>query len=303
MSFIKIGKENSSDLQLHYTDQGKGKVVVLIHGYPQSSTAWEKQMDMLLKSAHRVIAYDRRGFGKSSKPSFGYDFNTFAEDLNQLIVTLDLKDVVLIGHSMGTGEIARYLYKYGSERIEKAIFISPLQPFLLKTADNVDGLEQSVFDGFQKAVEEDRYAFLSKFFASFYSSGLLGHNGVSEEAMQNNKNVGAQASAKAIYECIASWTTDFRIDLERIKIPSLIIHGTGDKVIPFAISAKRMHSLLPNSTLAPIAGAPHGLLWTHANAVNQEILYFLSGISPEKVEGVRNVYRDEDATFFNPATV
>jgi non-heme chloroperoxidase len=275
MSYINVGKENSRAIELHYQDYGKGKPVVLIHGYPLSSSAWEKQIPGLVQMGYRVIAYDRRGFGESTKPYSGYDYDTFAQDLNKVMETLDLREATLIGHSMGSGEIARYLSTYGSSRVQKAVFVSPLQPFLLKTDDNPDGLGKEMFDQFQKAVSDDRFAFLKTFFGNFYASGMVGHNGVSNELLAANMAVGSHASAKAMYDCIPAWLTDFRDDIPKITVPSLIIQGTGDKVLPFEITGKKLSSKLKNSQLVPIEGAPHGLLWTHAEEVNQAIARFL----------------------------
>jgi non-heme chloroperoxidase len=275
MSYITVGKENSRNIDLHYQDYGKGKPAVLIHGYPQDSSAWEKQIPVLLKAGYRVIAYDRRGFGESTKPNEGYDYNTFAADLFKVLETLDLKGVTLIGHSMGTGEIARYLSTYGSSRVEKAVFIAPTAPYLLKTEDNPEGIDHSVFDGFQKSAHQDRYAFLKSFFSNFYASGLVGHNGVSDETLAHNMTVGNQATLKAIYDCIPTWYTDFRPDLPKITVPSLIIQGSGDKVLPIDITGKKLNQAIKGSKLAVIDGAPHGLLWTHADAVNAELLKFL----------------------------
>jgi non-heme chloroperoxidase len=275
MNYLKVGHENSRDIELHYHDFGQGNPAVLIHGYPQCASAWEKQIPLLVEMGHRVIAYDRRGFGESSKPYGGYNFDIFADDLNQVIEKLELRDITLIGHSMGSGEIVRYLSRYGAERVEKAVLIAPLQPFLLKTEDNPDGLKQELFDGFQKAAKEDRFAFLTQFFNQFFSSGIVGNNGVSHEALMHQKMIGGHASAQAIHDCIASWITDFRMDLSKVSVPTLIIQGTKDKVLPLEITGQKLVDLLPNAKLATIDGAPHGLLWTHAKEVNRELSQFL----------------------------
>lgn len=277
MPYLPVGKENSGDILLHYRDQGSGKPVVLIHGYPLSGTAWEKQLDLLIAEGRRVIAYDRRGFGWSSQPVSGYDYDTFAADLDKLMTALDLNDATLIGHSMGTGEICRYLARYGSDRVEKAVFISPLAPHLLKSDSNPEGVALELFEGFQKKVREDRFSFLKAFFGNFFGRGALRPNGVSDEAIQAHWNQGAVASAKAIHDCIATWMTDFRGDLPLIEVPSLIVHGTADQVIPYEATAVKLHQALNRAVLVPVEGASHGLLWTHAEDVNRALLRFLSG--------------------------
>jgi non-heme chloroperoxidase len=275
MPFVKVGVENSGDIKLHYEDHGSGKPIVLIHGFPLSGAAWEKQLGPLLEAGRRVITYDRRGFGYSSQPTVGYDYDTFTEDLNQLLTKLDLKQATLVGHSMGTGEVTRYLSKYGSERIEQAVLISPIPPFLLKTEDNPDGLDRSIFEGFQKKVVEDRFAYLNKFLTYFYGIGILKTNAVSEQAFQNSFIVASQASPKGTLDCIATWTTDFRQDLKNIRIPVLVIQGTADKILPFPLTGGRISDALPGCKVVPIDGAPHSLPWTQAQEINRELLAFI----------------------------
>ncbi len=275
MSSISVGKENSASIDLYYEDHGTGKAVVLIHGWPLSGGSWEKQVAALLAAGHRVITYDRRGFGQSSKPSSGYDYDTFAADLHKVVSTLDLRDFALVGFSMGGGEVARYLGKYGSERVSKAVFISSVPPFLLKTPDNPAGVDPSVFDGIKKAIAADRPAFLSAFLADFYNVDVLGGKRVSNQVVQYSWNVGAGASAKGSLDCVSAWYTDFRKDLPRIDVPTLVIHGDGDRILPIAATGKRTQELVKGSRLVVVEGGPHGVTWTHADKVNPELVNFL----------------------------
>jgi non-heme chloroperoxidase len=275
MSFINVGKENSSDIDLYYEDHGSGKPVVLIHGYPLNGASWEKQTAALLASGCRVITYDRRGFGKSSQPTTGYDYDTFAEDLRKVVTKIDLTDFALVGFSMGGGEIARYLGKYGSQGVSKAVFISSVPPFLLKTSDNPEGVDISIFQGLEKAVVADRYAFLTDWFKNFYNTDVLLGKRLSDQALQGSWNVAAGASATASLACVRTWYTDFRKDLPRIEVPTLVIHGDADRILPIAISGIRTAKQIKGARLAVIEGGPHGLLWTHADQVNRELVNFL----------------------------
>jgi non-heme chloroperoxidase len=275
MSSISVGKENSQSIDLYYEDHGTGKAVVLIHGWPLSGASWEKQVAALLTAGHRVITYDRRGFGQSSKPSSGYDYDTFAADLHKVVSTLDLRDFALVGFSMGGGEVARYLGKYGSERVSKAVFIASVPPYLLKTPDNPAGVDGSVFDGIKKAITADRPAFLSAFLADFYNVDVLGGKRVSNQVVQYSWNVGAGASAKGSLDCVSAWYTDFRKDLPRIDVPTLVIHGDADRILPIAATGKRTQELVKGSRLVVVEGGPHGVTWTHADKVNPELVNFL----------------------------
>jgi non-heme chloroperoxidase len=275
MSFINVGKENSSDIDLYYEDHGSGKPVVLIHGYPLDGASWEKQIAALLASGYRVITYDRRGFGKSSQPTTGYDYDTFAEDLRKVVTKIDLSDFALVGFSMGGGEIARYLGKYGSQGVSKAVFISSVPPFLLKTSDNPEGVDISIFQGLEKAVVADRYAFLTDWFKNFYNTDVLLGKRLSDELLQGNWNVAAGASATATLACIRTWYTDFRKDLPRIEVPTLVIHGDADRILPIAATGLRTAKLIKGARLAVIEGAPHGLLWTHGDQISRQLLDFL----------------------------
>ena len=274
MNYITVGKENSCNIGIYYEDYGTGKPVVLIHGWPLSGASWEKQVPVLLASGRRVISYDRRGFGNSSKPTSGYDYDTFAEDLNKIILTLDLHNVMLVGFSMGGGEIARYLGKYGSKRVERVVFLSSVPPFLLKTPDNPSGVDKSVFDGIMKAISVDRLAFLSKFFSDFYNVDILEGKRVSKQVVQFSWNVAAGASPKGTFDCVSAWLTDFRKDLARIDVPTLIIHGDADRILPIDATGRRLHEAIKGSQYVEIKDGPHGIIWTHSEEVNRELLAF-----------------------------
>lgn len=281
MSSISVGKENSASIDLHYEDNGSGKPVVLIHGWPLSGASWEKQVAALLDAGHRVITYDRRGFGHSSQPASGYDYDTFAQDLNTIVTKLDLYDLALVGFSMGGGEVARYIGKYGTERVSKAVFISAIPPFLLKTPDNPDGVDGSVFKGIQAAIVSDRPAFLASFLADFYNVDVLGGKRISDQVVQYSWNVAVAASAKGSLDCVTAWLTDFRKDLQRIEIPTLVIHGDSDRILPIAATGTRTNKALKSSRLVVVEGGPHGLTWTHADKLNAELVDFLGAAIPE----------------------
>jgi len=275
MPYLNLGKENSGEIDLYYEDHGLGQPVVLIHGYPLSGASWEKQVPALLEAGHRVITYDRRGFGKSSQPTEGYNYDTFAEDLRQLITQLKLQDCVLVGFSMGGGEIARYCGRYGSEGVSKAVIIGGVPPFLLKTADNPEGVDASVFDGIKKAVAADRYAFFTGFFKNFYNTDLLLGKRVSEQVVQASWNIAAGSSATASLACVSTWIEDFRQDVARIDVPTLVIHGDDDRIVPLAAAGERTAKLIKGARLHTVKGGPHCITWTHAEEVNAELLSFL----------------------------
>jgi non-heme chloroperoxidase len=278
MAYIKVGTENSTDIELYYEDHGAGQAVVLIHGYPLDGSSWEKQTTALLGAGYRVITYDRRGFGRSSKPTEGYDYDTFAADLNTLLDTLDLNDAVLAGFSMGTGEVGRYLGTYGSARVAKAVFLGSLEPYLLQTDGNPEGVPQPVFDGLLEAVTADRYAFFTEFFKNFYNSGtFLGTPRLSDEVMRAGWNLATSGGATASAAAQKSWLTDFRQDIAKIDIPVLIVHGTADNILPIDVTGRRFAKALPGAEYVEIDGAPHGMLWTHAAEVNEALLGFLAG--------------------------
>jgi non-heme chloroperoxidase len=280
MSVITVGQENSTPIELYYEDHGTGSPVVLVHGWPLSGASWEKQVVALLAAGHRTITYDRRGFGRSSMPATGYDYDTFAADLDKLMTKLDLHDATLVGFSMGGGEVARFLGKFGSERVAKAVFISAIPPFLLKGADNPSGVDGSVFEGIQRAIAADRPAFLSGFFQNFYNVDVLGGTHISDQVIQYNWNVAVGASAKGTLDCVSAWLTDFRKDVSRIKVPTLIIHGDADRILPIAATGTPLSKGIKGARLVVVKSGPHGLTWTHAEQVNAELMSFLGQRSP-----------------------
>jgi pimeloyl-ACP methyl ester carboxylesterase len=273
--FINVGQENSTPIDLYYEDHGSGSPVVLIHGWPLSGRSWERQLTALLAAGRRVITYDRRGFGKSSQPATGYDYDTFAEDLHKLVGALDLRDFALVGFSMGGGEVARYLGAYGSDRVSKAVFMAAVPPFLLKTPDNSGGIDISVFDGIKKGIVADRLAFLGQFLANFYNVDVLRGKQISDEVVRDSWNVAAGASPIGTLECVTAWYTDFRQDLRRIDVPTLIIHGDSDRILPIEVTGKATQAAIKGSRLVTVKGGPHGLNWTHADEVNRELVSFL----------------------------
>jgi non-heme chloroperoxidase len=278
VAYVTVDKENSGNIDLYYEDHGSGKPVVLIHGYPLSGASWEKQVPVLLAAGHRVITYDRRGFGKSSQPTTGYNYDTFAEDLHKLVAHLELREVALVGFSMGGGEVARYLGKYGSKNVIKAVIISGVPPFLLKTPDNPEGVDGSVFDGIQKAIIADRYAFFADFFKNFYNLDVLLGKRVSGQVVQSSWNVAAGSSAVASLACVPTWHEDFRNDLARIDVPTLVIQGDADRILPIAASGLRTAKLIKGARLLVVKDGPHCITWTHAEQVNTELLEFLGKV-------------------------
>jgi non-heme chloroperoxidase len=276
MSYVTVGKENSSNVDLYYEDHGAGKPVVLIHGYPLSGASWEKQLGVLLAAGYRVITYDRRGFGKSSQPTTGYDYDTFAEDLHKLITKLELRDIALVGFSMGGGEVVRYIGKYGSDHVSKVVILSGVPPYLLKTPDNPEGVDENVFTGIETAVKADRYAFFTEFFKNFYNTDLLMEKLVSEQTVQASWNVAAGSSAIASFACVSTWHTDFRKDVARINVPALVMHGDADRILPIAAAGQRTAKLIKGARLVVVGGGPHCITWTHSEIVNRELLGFLA---------------------------
>jgi len=275
MPYLTVGKENSGSIDLYYEDHGTGAPIVLIHGYPLSGHSWEKQVPVLLAAGHRVITYDRRGFGDSSQPTVGYDYDTFAADLNALMLKLDLHDTALVGFSMGTGEVTRYLGTYGSARVSKAVLLGPIPPFLLQTPDNPQGVPQSVFDGLMEAVKTDRYAYFKQFFDNFYNVDKLRGTRISDEAWRASFQTAVGASAYATLACIPTWLTDFRNDLPRIDVPILVQQGTEDRILPIDSTGRRLPALIKGATFMEIEGGPHNIGWTHDEEVNRALLDFL----------------------------
>lgn len=282
MAFVTVGQENSQDIQIFVEDHaplttdGTGQTVVLIHGYPLDGRSWEKQTHALLKAGYRVVTYDRRGFGQSSQPTTGYDYDTFAADLNAVLESLDLTDVVLVGFSMGTGEVARYISTYGSGRVAKAAFLASLEPFLLQTDDNPAGVPQDVFDGIASAATTDRFAWYDDFYKDFYNLDENLGSRISEAVVRGSWNTAVSASWFAAFAVVPTWLTDFRADIPKIDVPSLIVHGTADNVLPIDSTGREFTKALPSATYVEIEGAPHGLLWTHAEEINTILLDFIA---------------------------
>ena len=275
MPAVTVGRENSADIEIHYEDHGTGQPVVMIHGYPLSGRGWDKQVPALLDAGYRVITYDRRGFGQSSQPATGYDYDTFAADLNTLLEHLDLREAVLVGHSMGTGEVTRYLGRYGSARVAKGVLVSPIPPYLLQAGDNPDGVSQSLFDGFAQAAKADTPAWMKGFLDNFYNADTLRGTLVSDQAFQASWNLAVTASATAAVACIATWTTDFRDDLPEIGVPMLVVQGDADQVLPLDKTGQRLPGLIKDVQLVVIEGGPHAIPWTHADQVNTALLGFI----------------------------
>jgi non-heme chloroperoxidase len=280
MPFVKVGSENGADIEIHYNDHGTGEPIVLVHGYPLNGNSWERQERALLAAGHRCISYDRRGFGRSSQPTTGFDYDTFASDLKALLDQLALaEDVVLAGFSMGTGEVTRYLGTYGSAGVSKAALLGVIPPFLLQTDDNPKGVPGSVFDGIKQAIVADRYAYFDDFFANFYNTDVLAPDRIGDAALRASFQVAAGAGPYATYACVDTWLTDFRDDLPKIDVPTLVVHGTADRILPFESTAARLRDeqLIADLTVVEIADGPHNIGWTHPDEVNAALLDFLAG--------------------------
>ncbi len=276
MSYVTVGTENGSDIDIYYEDHGSGQPVVLIHGYPLNGHSWERQERVLLEAGYRVITYDRRGFGQSSQPAVGYDYDTFAADLDAVLGHLDLTGIVLGGFSMGTGEVTRYLGTYGSARVAKAVLIGVIPPFVLKTDDNPEGVDGQVFEGIKAAIVKDRYAYFGDFFDNFYNTDTFAPDRISDQALRASFNVAASASPFATYACVDTWLTDFRADLPKIDVPTLVIHGSADRILPYDATAKRLPGLISDLKLVTVEGGPHNIGWTHYEQVNAALLEFLA---------------------------
>jgi non-heme chloroperoxidase len=275
MPYVNVGQENSAPIDIYYEDHGSGAPIVLIHGYPLNGHSWERQEAVLLEAGHRVVTYDRRGFGASSQPVTGYDYDTFAADLNALLTQLDLNDIVLAGFSMGTGEVTRYLGTYGSGRVRKAALFGAIPPFVLKTDDNPEGVDGSVFEGIKAAIVADRYAYLKDFFDNFYNTDTYAGTRISDQALAASFNVAAGASAFATLACVDTWLTDFRGDLPKIDVPVLLVHGDADRILPIDATARRLPGLIKDLTFVEVPGGPHNIGWTHPDDVNRALLGFL----------------------------
>jgi non-heme chloroperoxidase len=275
MPHCDVGTENGAPIKIYYEDHGSGQPVVLIHGYPLNADSWERQEAELLPAGYRVIRYDRRGFGRSSKPTVGYDYDTFAADLNVLLEHLDLRDVVLVGFSMGSGEVTRYLGRYGSARVAKAVLMGAIPPFLLKRDDNPEGVDGQVFETMKAGILEDRYVHLKNFLDNFYNVDVLAPERVSDQAWQASFNVAVASGPHATYACVDSWLEDFRDDLPKIDVPTLVVHGTADRILPFESTASRLPGLIAGVRLVAVEGGPHAICWTHPDEVNRALLEFL----------------------------
>ncbi len=276
MPYITVAKENTTDVDLYYEDHGEGSPVVLIHGYPLDGKSWELQIPALLKAGHRVITYDRRGFGQSSQPTTGYDFDTFANDLDVLLDVLRLKAVALVGFSMGTGEIGRYIGTHGTDNLRKVAFLAPIEPFLLQTPDNLTGLPADVFDGIISTAEKDRYAWFTSFFNDFYNLDVNLGTRISEEAVRGSWVTATRMSPFASSAVVPSWHTDMRADIAKIDVPALILQGTADRILPIDATGRQFTKAVPDAQYVEIDDAPHGLLWTHADQVNTALVDFLA---------------------------
>lgn len=276
MATVTVGTDHGQDITLSYTDQGSGSPVVLIHGWPLSGASWENQVPALVEAGHRVVTYDRRGFGHSSQPDSGYDYDTFAADLDVLLRELDLRDVTLVGFSMGGGEVVRYISTYGTDRVSKAVLAAAVPPYLYQSDDNPDGgLDDATIEGFEKGVAEDRAAFLDEFTTSFFSAD--GQLKVSEETRRQAIDIALQASPEATLRCIAAFgRTDFRPDLAAVTVPTLVIHGDSDAVVPFEVSGKRSAETIPGARLVVLEQGPHAINASHVEEFNRELLAFLA---------------------------
>jgi non-heme chloroperoxidase len=276
MSYVTVGKENTTDIHLYYEDHGKGDAVILVHGYPLNGASWEKQTTALLAAGKRVITYDRRGFGKSSQPASGYDYDTLAADLHALVVHLKLESFSLAGFSMGGGEVVRYIGKYGTKQVKRAAILGGVPPYLLKAPDNAEGVDKSVFDGIEAAIKKDRYAFFTEFFKNFYNADKFLGSRVSEEVLRIGWNTAAFSSPAASLACVGSWYTDFRNDVARVDVPTLVLHGDSDRIVPFQVSGARTARAIKGAELVVIKDGPHNFAWTHADETNGHLLRFLA---------------------------
>jgi pimeloyl-ACP methyl ester carboxylesterase len=273
MGYITVGQENSTNIDLYYEDHGTGQAVVLVHGYPLDGSSWERQAREIRAAGYRVITYDRRGFGGSSKVEVGYDYDTFAADLNAVLTTLDLNDVILVGFSMGTGELARYAKLFGTDRIAKFAFLASLEPGMLG-----QGVPQSLFDGIEATAKEDRFAWFGEFYNNFYNLDENLGSRISQQAVDASWAVAAGSAPVAAYAVVPTWIEDFTADVAAVQasgVPTLIVHGTADRILPIDPTGRAFHAAFPEAECVEIDGAPHGMLWTHAAEVNAILLPFV----------------------------
>ncbi|MEP6561297.1 MAG: alpha/beta hydrolase [Nakamurella sp.] len=276
MGTITVGQENSQPIELYLEDHGSGPVVVLLHGWPLDSRSWEPQLHPLLEAGYRVITYDRRGFGKSSRPAAGYDFSTLAADLDAVLTQLDLREVALVGFSFGTGEIARYIGVHGTERLRSCVIIESLAPSFAKSPDNPTGVDQDGVSGVQQAILDDRYAWLTGLLGDLFNLDENLGKRISEETVRASWAAAAEASPIATWSCPPGWLEDFGDDIKRIDVPTLIMHGTADRILPIDGQGRRLHAALPDARYVEIDGAPHVMCVTHTAEVNRELLAFLA---------------------------
>ncbi|KRC31754.1 alpha/beta fold hydrolase [Oerskovia sp. Root22] len=278
MGTITSGTENSTPVELYYEDHGTGQAVVLVHGYPLDGNSWERQSRVLLDAGYRVVTYDRRGFGQSSKVGTGYDYDTFAADLDAVLETLDLRDVILVGFSMGTGELARYVTNHGHDRVAKLAFLASLEPFLVQRDDNPTGVPQEVFDGIAETARADRFAWFTQFYNDFYNLDENLGERISQEVVTASWNTATGSAPVAAYAVVPTWIEDFRDDVAAVRAsgkPALILHGTADRILPIDSTGRPFHAAFPEADYVEVDGAPHGLLWTHAEDVNRALLAFV----------------------------
>jgi non-heme chloroperoxidase len=280
MATVTVGQENSTPIELYYEDHGSGPAVVLLSGWPLDSRSWEPQVHALLQAGHRVIVYDRRGFGQSSRPTEGYNFDTLADDLNALLTEIDVREATLIGFSLGTGELARYIGRYGTERLKSCVFIESLAPSFGKSDENPNGVDQATVDTVRQAILDDRPAWLTGLLGDFLNLDDYLGTRVSEETVRNNWNAGAGASPVATWACVLTWLEDFHQDITRIDIPTLILHGTADRILSIDGQGRRLHAALPDARYVEIEGGPHVMCVTHAPEVNRELIAFLAQPAP-----------------------
>jgi non-heme chloroperoxidase len=280
MGTITVGKENSVPIELYYEDQGSGPTVVLLHGWPVDSRSWEPQVHPLLAAGYRVITYDRRGFGRSSSPAVGYDFNTLAGDLDTVLTELDLQDVTLVGFSLGTGELIRYIGTRGTSRLKSCVIIETLAPSFAKSADNPTGVDQAGVTGVQQAILADRFAWLTALLRDLLNLDENLGKRISEDTVRATWDAGAQASPYGTWACPPDWLDDFSEDIKAIDVPTLILHGTADRILPIEGQGRRLHAALPQARYVEIEGGPHLVCVTHAEEVNRELLAFIADPKP-----------------------
>src|SRR3954454_12180235 len=280
MSTVTVGHENATGIELYVEDLGSGSPVVLLHGWPLDGRSWEPQIHPLLEAGHRVINYDRRGFGRSSRPAGGYDFDTLAADLDKILKELDVQDATLVGFSLGTGELARYVGMHGTGRLSGCVFIQSLAPSVTKSPENPAGVDEAAVAGVQQAIVADRYAWLTGLIGDFINLDDYLGSRVSEETVRAIWNAGSEASPIATRACVPGWLEDFSEDIERLDVPTLILHGTADRILPIDGQGRRLHAALPDARYVEIEGGPHVMCVTHAAEVNRELLAFLRETAP-----------------------